>query len=240
MRKFKELVEQLISLNEYKRGFKSQAAARDVVRSRTLVEPDYDGTPQSTVVVNDYTGKQRLAKERPDKPGSKEPDTKLLQFNREVALSAAKGQRETAKKAARAEGEKKGKEKKQRIAATTKQIAKVETQAKTLGIPDIRDIVDGKMHPQKDVAGISVVGHDKDGYIASHQGRLHFKHPNGKTHNDIELTASANGIGVWRARGAKKSSKPIAYLHPKASAVPVRGGVRSGKIEIHPEDELNR
>lgn len=239
MKKFKQLAEQLASLYEYKRGFKSQAAARDVVRSRTPIRPEYK-PGETTVVSKDHLGRSVVSKERPDMPGSGQSDTELLRYNREVEASRGKDQRQAAMAKARAEGEAKGKKTAADIKQKTTQIVRTEKTAKTFGIPDIHAIVDGK-HGEKDVAGVTVVGHEKNGYIAKHQGSIHFRHPDGRTHMNVELRPSANGIAIWSSRpGSKKSVKAIAHIEPKGDAVPVRGGVSKGNVMVHPEDDLNR
>ena len=237
MKNFKELTEELISLNEYKRGFKSQAAARDVVRSRTPVKAKED---QISVVTTNYHGFPEVAAERPDMPGSGKPDNQLLRYNREVQSSIGKSQSAEARKKAKEEGAVRGAEKAADLKKKTMTIVKNEKAAKSFGIPDIHAIVDGQ-NGQRDVAGVTVVGHEKNGYIAKHQGTLHFKHPDGKTHANVELRPSPNGIAIWASRsGNKKSVKPIAHIHPQQDAIPVRGVVSKGNINIHSEDELNR
>lgn len=237
MKKFKKLTEELVSLNEYKRGFKSQAAARDVVRSRTPVYPPKPG--QMTVVTKNHLGRDEVSAERPDMPGSGKPDNQLLQYNREVGRVSGQESRRAALKA-KEEGKAKGARTAANIRQKTAQIVKTEKTAKSFGIPDIDAILAGKSG-EKDVAGVTVIGHEKNGYIAKHQGSKHFKHPNGKTYSDVELRASPKGIAVWASKsGTKKSISPIAHIEPKGDAVPVRGGVSKGNITIHAEDELNR
>jgi hypothetical protein len=237
MKKYKQLLENIHSLQEYKRGFKSQAAARDVVRSRTFIASKRG--QRSTDAV-DHTGQYRWAAERPDKPGSGEPDTQLLAFNREVERGIGKTQQQTARNRAAAVGKVEGAAKAERIRSQTERMQTTEKAAKTLGIPDINAILEGE-HDEGDVAGVTVVGHEKNGYIAMHQGVKHFRHPNGKTHANVELQPSANGIGVWASRaGNKKSTKAIAYLHPKGDALPVSGSVKSGKVTVDAEDDLNK
>jgi hypothetical protein len=237
MKKFKQLTEQLVSLKEYRRGFKSQAAARDVVRSRTFL-PAKEG--QRSTDATDHTGQNRWVAERPDMPGSGKPDTELLAFNREVQRGIGNTQKRIAKKKAAEKGKVEGAEKARRIRSQTKRMATTEKAAKTLGIPDIDAILKGE-HGEGDVAGVTVVGHEKNGYIAMHQGVKHFRHPDGKTHANVELQPSPNGIGVWASRaGNKKSTKAIAYLHPKGDALPVSGSVKSGKVTVDAEDDLNK
>lgn len=239
MKNFKQLTEELVSLKEYKRGFKSQAAARDVVRSRTHIRPNYT-SGETTVVSKDHLGRDVVSKERPDMPGSGEPDTKLLAFNRQVQRGIGNTQKQIAKKKAAEEGKAKGAERAERIRSQTKRMVTTEKAAKTLGIPDIDAILKGQ-HGEGDVAGVTVVGHEKNGYIAMHQGVKHFRHPDGKTHANVELQPSPNGIGVWASRaGNKKSTKAIAYLHPKGDALPVSGSVKSGKVTVDAEDDLNK
>lgn len=157
-----------------------------------------------------------------------------------AALEVARNRRDEVKAAARAEGEAKGKKTAADIKQKTTQIVRTEKTAKAFGIPDIHAIVDGK-HGEKDVAGVTVVGHEKNGYIAKHQGSIHFRHPDGRTHMNVELRPSANGIAIWSSRpGSKKSVKAIAHIEPKGDAVPVRGGVSKGNVMVHPEDDLNR
>lgn len=238
MKNFKQLTEELMSLKEYKRGFKSQAAARDVVRSRTPIKPEYK-PGEMTVVSKDYLGRNVVSKERPDMPGSRKPDTELLRYNREVEASRGRDQRQAALAKAKEEGEVKGKRTAANIKQKTTQIVKTEKAAKSFGIPDIHSIMDGQ-HGEKDVAGVTVVGHEKNGYIAKHQGSIHFKHPDGKTHANVELRPSPNGIAIWSSRsGTKRSVSPIAHIQPKGDAIPVRGGVSKGNVVVHPEDDLN-
>ena len=237
MKNFKQLTEELVSLKEYKRGFKSQAAARDVVRSRTPVYPPKHG--QMTVVTKNYLGRDEVSAERPDMPGSGKPDNQLLQYNREVGRASGEPSRRAAL-LAKAEGEAKGRQTAQNIKQKTTQIVKTEKAAKSFGIPDIHAIMDGQ-HGERDVAGVTVVGHEKNGYIAKHQGSIHFKHPDGKTHSNVELRPSPNGIAIWSSRsGTKKSVSPIAHIKPKGDAIPVRGVVSKGNVVVHPEDDLNR
>jgi len=239
MKNFKQLTEELVSLKEYKRGFKSQAAARDVVRSRTPIRPEYK-PGETTLVSKDHFGRNVVSKERPDMPGSGKPDTELLRYNREVEASRGRDQRQAALAKAKEEGEAKGKRTAADIKRKTTQIVRTEKAAKSFGIPEIHAIMDGQ-HGERDVAGVTVVGHEKNGYIAKHQGSIHFRHPDGKTHMNVELRPSANGIAIWSSRpGSKKSVKAIAHIEPKGDAIPVRGGVSKGNVMVHPEDDLNR
>lgn len=236
MKNFKQLTEELVSLKEYKRGFKSQAAARDVVRSRTPISPTRN---QMTVVTTNYRGLPEVSAERPDMPGSGKPDNELLRYNREVGRAGGESSRRAAL-LAKQKGEEKGKQIAANIKQKTTQIVKTEKAAKSFGIPDIHAIVDGQ-HGEKDVAGVTVVGHEKNGYIAKHQGSIHFKHPDGKTHANVELRPSPNGIAIWSSRsGTKRSVSPIAHIQPKGDAIPVRGLVSKGNVVVHPEDDLNR
>jgi hypothetical protein len=237
MKKFKQLTEELVSLKEYKKGFRSQAAARDVVRSRTFL-PAKEG--QRGTDAQDYTGQHRWVAERPDMPGSGNPDTALLAHNREVQRGIGNTEKEAAKKKAAQAGAARGAEKAADIKKKTMTIVKNEKAAKTFGIPDIHAIVDGQ-HGDRDVAGVTVVGHERNGYIAKHQGSIHFRHPDGKTHANVELRPSPNGIAIWSSRsGTKRSVAPIAHIEPKGDAIPVRGGVSKGNVVVHPEDDLNR
>jgi hypothetical protein len=239
MKNFKQLTEELVSLKEYKRGFKSQAAARDVVRSRTHIRPDYT-SGETTVVSKDHLGGVVVSKERPDMPGSGKPDTQLLRYNREVQTGIGNREKEAAQKKAAEVGAVRGAERAADIKKKTMTIVKNEKAAKSFGIPEIHAIMDGQ-HGERDVAGVTVVGHEKNGYIAKHQGSIHFKHPDGKTHANVELRPSPNGIAIWSSRsGTKRSVSPIAHIEPKGDAVPVRGVVSKGNVMIHPEDDLNR
>ena len=244
MKNFKQLTEELVSLKEYKRGFKSQAAARDVVRSRTHIRPNYT-SGETTVVSKDHLGRDVVSKERPDMPGSGEPDTELLRNNREVQRGIGKKTSAAAKKQAAEVGAVRGAARNADIKKKTMTIVKNENAAKTFGIPDIHDIINGK-NGQRVVAGVTVVGHEKNGYIAKHQGSIYFKHPDGKTHSNVELRPSPNGIAIWPSRsGTKKSVSPIATIEPKEDAVPRRphprkGSVSNGNVVVHPEDDLNK
>jgi hypothetical protein len=239
MKNFKQLTEELVSLKEYKRGFKSQAAARDVVRSRTHIRPNYT-SGETTVVSKDHLGRDVVSKERPDMPGSGEPDTELLRNNREVQRGIGKKTSAAAKKKAAEVGAVRGAARNADIKKKTMTIVKNEKAAKTFGIPDIHAIVDGQ-DGDRDVAGVTVVGHEKNGYIAKHQGSIHFRHPDGKTHANVELRPSPNGIAIWSSRsGTKRSVAPIAHIEPKGDAISVRGGVSKGNVVVHPEDDLNK
>ena len=227
MRKFKEL----ISTIKEATGAASKAAALRFTRSR---EPAPVKTDRYVYPADDLPG----FPEDPLKPGK--PYDNQTYLDRKGLLSGARDKREKTKAAAAAQGEVEGKAKAERIKSQSKQMATTEKAAKSFGIPDIHAILDGE-HGEKDVAGVTVVGHEKNGYIAKHQGSVHFKHPDGKTHGNVELRPSPNGIAIWAASsGTKKSVKPIAHIHPKGDAIPVRGGVSKGNIFVNQEDDLNR
>jgi hypothetical protein len=218
MRKFKELVKAIYEAT----GAASKAAALRFTRSREPAPID--------------TGRKVYPSgfpEDPLKPG--QPYDNQTYLDRTALISGAKDVRNRRKAAAAQEGAAEGEAKQKRIAIQTKRMRTTEKAAKTLGIPDIDAILKAG-----DVAGVTVVGHENNGYIAMHQGVKHFRHPNGKTHANVELQASPNGIGVWASRVGKKSTKAIAYLHPKGDALPVSGNVKSGKITVDAEDDLNK
>ena len=151
----------------------------------------------------------------------------------------------------RAIGKAKGEKQAEHAAQMAARLSATTTAARSSGIPDIENILKGKLVKFKnkhgktstklvDVAGVTVVGLKKDGYIARHQGVLHFKHPNGKTHAGVRLMPSHQGIGIWPSNTGKRSNKPIAHIHPQGNAVGVTGMVKGGNIEIDRNDDLNR
>lgn len=235
MKKFKQLIVDIVEAT----GAASKAAAIRFTRSLKPAPIKSNTTVVKDVPMSGGGKTLEVFPEDPSMPGSgKAYDLQTYQ-DRQVALSAGKDRRERVKSELQTQAAQRGKEKAKSTAALTKQIAKSETSAKTFGIPDIHAIVKGQQGP-KDVAGVTVVGHEKNGYIALHQGVLHFKHPNGKTHAGIELQPSHQGIAVWAMSKGKRSNKPIAHIHPKGDAIPVSGYVRSGNVQIDAEDELNK
>lgn len=211
MRKFKELLATITDLFESEKAgvAQYQAIRRD---SQTVVNPFPNGDYFSTY--GKVTGQQ----------ASQELGLKS------IADAKAKN---------RAIGKAKGEKQARHAAQMAARLSATTSAARSSGIPDIENIVNGKQG-DRDVAGVTVLGHESNGYFAKHQGALHFKHPNGKTHVGVRLMASHQGIGIWPSNTGKRTNKPIAHIHPKGDAIAVRGMVKGGNIQIDRDDDLNR
>ena len=80
------------------------------------------------------------------------------------------------------------------------------------------------------IVSVSVHGHDDDGKIWWHQGTFHFRHPSGKTHNNVTLQTSGNGIAVMpKPKPGQRVVKAIAHLPPSRNAIEDEDFIYSGK-----------
>jgi hypothetical protein len=95
-----------------------------------------------------------------------------------------------------------------------------EGKASKWGIPYITKMAKGSDQEEGKIVSVSVDGHDDDGKIWQHQGLLHFRHPSGKTHNNVELQKSAIGIAIMpKAKPGQRVVKAVAQLPPSKNAI---------------------
>lgn len=128
-------------------------------------------------------------------------------------------QKERTRFVARAEREKAEKQeksaKKADVEEKSKQAKEEQGKASKWGIPYIT-----KLASDDKIASVTVKDAEDDGKIWMHQGKLHFRHPSGKTHNDITLQSSGMGIAIMpKAKPGQKVVKAIAHLPASRDAL---------------------
>lgn len=105
-----------------------------------------------------------------------------------------------------------------------------EGKASKWGIPYIQKMAKGSDDGEGKIVSVSVDGHDDDGKIWFHQGSYHFRHPSGKTHNEVTLQKSGMGIAVMpKVKPGQKIVKAIAHLPSSRDAIEDRDFTHSGK-----------
>lgn len=105
-----------------------------------------------------------------------------------------------------------------------------EGKAAKWGIPYIQKMAKGSDDGEGKIVSVSVDGHDDDGKIWFHQGSYHFRHPSGKTHNEVTLQKSGMGIAVMpKVKPGQKVVKAVAHLPPSRNAIEDRDFTHSGK-----------
>ena len=119
---------------------------------------------------------------------------------------------------------------KKNVESRAAEAKEAEGKAAKWGIPYISKMAKGSSNEEGKIVSVSVDGHDDDGKIWFHQGSYHFRHPSGKTHNEVTLQKSGMGIAVMpKVKPGQKVVKAVAHLPPSRNAIEDRDFTHSGK-----------
>lgn len=122
------------------------------------------------------------------------------------------------------------KENKAKVTAKAEEAKQAAGKAAKWGIPYISKMAKGSDEEEGKIVSVSVDGHDDDGKIWWHQGAFHFRHPSGKTHNEVTLQTSGNGIAIMpKVKPGQRVVKAIAHLPPSRNAIEDKDFTYSGR-----------